>query len=100
MGRFFFGPAGDRPDHGFFGALAETQPGDARRRTRWLWRREFSPWFERSSVPTKAWLGALDRLVSRGNQKQRFSDLAAHLESFAIEILAGAGHVVTDTAMT
>jgi hypothetical protein len=99
LGRFFFGPAGDRPDHAFFRALAETARGDARRRSAWLRGRSFTDWFFRTSVPTKAWIGALDRLVCRGHEAARLRDVARERPEFALEIVPGAGHVVTDTQL-
>jgi pimeloyl-ACP methyl ester carboxylesterase len=99
LGRFFFGPAGDRPQHVFFQALAATSAAVAHRRSAWLRGRNFTDWFFRSSVPTKVWIGALDRLVCRPREAKRFRDLARRRPTFALEIVAGAGHVVTDTTL-
>ncbi|HEY6002586.1 MAG TPA: hypothetical protein VIV57_06905 [Anaeromyxobacter sp.] len=99
LGRFMFGPPGDRPDHVFFAAIAEVSPQAARRRSAWLRGKEFAAWFEATSVPTKAWLGGCDRVVSIDEEKERFARLATERRNFRLSVIDGGGHVVTDSRL-
>jgi len=98
IGRWIFGPAGDRPDHVFFDAVARTRPGVARRRSRWLKGRRFYELFEATAVPTKLWLGDTDRLVDIERERAFFGRLATERSGFELAVVEGGGHVVTDTA--
>lgn len=97
IGRWIFGPAGDAPDHVFFRAVAQTPPRVARRRSSWLKGRQFYDLFEATSVPTKMWLGATDRLVDIGRERAFFARLAKTTPQLELAIVEGGGHVVTDT---
>lgn len=98
MGRWTFGPAGDSPHHVFFQAVAQTPPAVARRRSSWLLGRRFDDWFTATSVPTKVWLGALDRLVGIAHERAFFEGLAAQ-GRLELAMVEGGGHVVTDTRL-
>jgi len=99
VGRWTFGPPGDHPDHVFFAAVADTPPKVARRRSTWLKGRRFDEWFQSSTVPTKLWLGALDRLVNIKRERAFFTQLAAERPDFELSVVEGGGHVVTDTTL-
>jgi len=99
MGRWTFGPPGDSPDHVFFKSLQSLAPKVTRRRSAWLVARHFQAWFQGSTVPTKLWLGALDRLVGIERQRSFFGELAAQRPDFQLSIVEGGGHVVTDTRL-
>ena len=99
MGRFTFGPPGDRPDHVFFHAVADTPPSVARRRSKWLVGQRFDAWFEATAVPTKVWLGSCDRLVGIDRQREFFQRLAASRPGFELSMVEGGGHVVTDSKL-
>lgn len=99
MGRWLFGPAGDRPDHVFFAAVDETPPGVARRRSGWLKGRTFYDDFAATSVPSKLWLGATDHIVDIQRERAFFGQLARDRADFELAVIDGGGHVVTDTAL-
>lgn len=99
MGRWVFGPCGDRPGHIFFDAVARTPSNVARRRSLWLKGRRFDDDFEAIKVPTKLWLGALDRVVDIKRERAFFTRLAGELPGFALSVVEGGGHVVTDTTL-
>lgn len=98
VGRWLFGPAGDRPEHVFFTAVAQTPPRVSRRRSAWLKGRTFYDLFAASTVPTRLWLGATDRLVDIRRERAFFARLAATVPGFELSVVEGGGHVVTDTA--
>lgn len=99
IGRWVFGPCGDRPDHVFFDAVASTPPEVARRRSAWLAGRRFDELFAATSVPTRLWLGSRDRVVEIARERALFSRLSAALPDFELSMVEGGGHVVTDTAL-
>lgn len=99
IGRWLFGPAGDRPEHVFFTSVARTPPRVARRRSAWLKGRRFDDELAAISVPTRLWLGSTDRLVDIRRERAFFARLAATRPGFALSIVEGGGHVVTDTAL-
>jgi hypothetical protein len=99
MGRWMFGPCGDRPGHIFFDSVARTPPRVARRRSGWLKGRSFYDLFEATSVPTKLWLGSTDRLVDIKRERAFFTRIAAEVPGFELSVVEGGGHVVTDTAL-
>lgn len=94
LGRYLFGPAGDRADHPFFDALQRGTSAIVRRRTGWLRSRDFSSCFRSLSAPAKAWLGTQDRLVNLGEQKVFFAELARTRSNWHSEMVQGSGHVV------
>jgi hypothetical protein len=99
IGRWMFGPCGDRPGHIFFDSVARTPARIARRRSAWLKGREFYDLFEATSVPTKLWLGSMDRLVDIRRERVFFTRLAASVPGFELSVVGGGGHVVTDTGL-
>jgi hypothetical protein len=99
MGRWVFGPCGDRPDHIFFDSVAGTPPKVARRRSGWLKGRSFYDLFEATSVPTRLWLGTRDRVVDIKRERAFFTRVAAEVPGFELSVVEGGGHVVTDTAL-
>jgi alpha-beta hydrolase superfamily lysophospholipase len=94
LGRYLFGPAGDQPDHPFFGALRAAPVGDVQRRTSWLRGRRFEAAFERITAPAHVWLGVRDRLVDLEEQRAFFEALAARRANYNLSMIPGSGHVV------
>jgi pimeloyl-ACP methyl ester carboxylesterase len=102
MGHLMFGPAGDRPDHVFFSAVASVPVETSRRRSRWLWKRDFASAFAspRQPTPTKAWISSGDRLIQVEHETSFFGALAEERSDHALSIVEGGGHVITDSHLS
>lgn len=99
IGRWLFGPCGDRPGHVFFESVARTPARVARRRSAWLKGRRFDELFAATPVPTKLWLGSRDRVVDIARERALFTRLAGERRGFELSVVEGGGHVVTDTTL-
>jgi alpha-beta hydrolase superfamily lysophospholipase len=91
IGDWMFGPDGGNRQHPFFASLKALAPATLQRRASWLRGHSFADNFRQLRAPRRAFLGSLDHLVDRDEQRLFFESLAPGVE---LEVIEGSGHVV------